>query len=221
MTTVEADVRAPADLAPPEPSTPRGRAAGLVLGVVAVFAAAALAGWHVTASAALASVSLEYDAEPIVCDGADVGTLPSPMNDEFLWPAVALEPGATCELRIHVVNGGPQSVMVDAVTLAQLAPGGPTGLEVSFVNPNAQHGEAVDGDHRFPVEGGLPVDAGTIQTFIAVLTFAGESRYAECSSTAWAIPSVTVSALGQSRTVAAPAGREIWFHYGGFEECAS
>lgn len=221
MTSVEADFVPPPQTEQPDHPRRRGRAAGPVVAVVAVFAAAVLAGWHLMASAALGPVSLVYDAEPIRCDGAEVGTLPSPANEDFLWPAVALEAGATCELRIQVVNDGPQPVMVDAVTLAKLAPGGVTGLEVSFVDPNAPQGEAVDLDYRFALEGGFPVAAGSIQTFTAVLSFAAAPGYSPCSSTAWPIPTVSVSALGQNRTVPPPTGSQIWFLYGGFEECAS
>lgn len=215
METIEADPTTPVEARSPSRKT-RTRRGLIVFGIVLVVG---FAGWLAIAASALGGISVEYDAQPLSCDGTEVGTIPSVEDEDSRDLAVVVTDGATCELKFRVINDGWAEVSVDAVTARGLAPGNPAGAVVSFVNPNAQFGEAVDGDYRFAVEGLITVPAGAVQTFSIVYTFAGAPRIGRCSASGWSIPAATVTALGRSRTVESSPHSLVMFEVGGLEEC--
>lgn len=199
----------------------RRRRLGLWLSIAGV-AALVILGWGVwnaVASSALDGVSLTYDTRPIVCDGATVETRESVENPDFSQPSVVLAEGMQCQLRLQVVNDGGAEVNLESVTLQGLAPDNVLQLDVQFVNPNAQHGEAEEFDYRFPMPGGLPIAPGSIETVVAVIDYDGGAVLSPCSAQGWRIPEITVTAFGQSRTLASPPHSDIWFSNGSVEEC--
>lgn len=215
METIEADPPATVEARSPSRKT-RTRTGLIVVGIVLV---AAITGWLAIAASALGGVSVEYDAQPLSCDGADVGTTPSIEDEESSDVAVVVTDGATCELKFQVINDGSADVSVEAVTARNFAPGNPAGAVVSYINPNAPLGEAVEQDYRFALEGPITVPAGAVQTFSIVFTFADEPRIGRCSASGWPIPAATVTAWGQSRTVESSPHSLVMFQVGGFDEC--
>lgn len=175
--------------------------------------------WHLVASQTLDEVGLVYDQEPIACDGATVESRPSSDNPNFVHASVVLTEGMSCRLRMHVANRSGSPVVVEDVTLLGLAPGNVLQIDVQFVNPNGQHGEGVDFDYRFPLTGGIAVAPGAIETLEAVLSYEGGTALSECTAQGWRIPSITVSALGQSRVLESPPNSEVFFSVGSVADC--
>lgn len=92
------------------PAPPRARRRpnlGIVI-VLALVTVALLAWgiWAAVSSAATSGVRVGYDAQPMVCDGAEVGVVPSTDNPELQQVQVDLTPGMRCELRVQVLNDG-------------------------------------------------------------------------------------------------------------------
>lgn len=206
------------------PVVPRARrrpSPGTVI-VLVLLAVALLAwgGWTAVSSAATSGVRIGYDAQPMVCEGSEVGVVPSTDNPELRQVQVDLTPGMRCELRVQVLNDGWSDVTVTTVRLLGLAPGNPLGLELATVNPN---GQAVSGDGEdalADIADGIPVPAGTSTTLTALIDYPGGADMDACSSTGWNPPVVTVTAWGSSRELQPPESDSIWFREGSDTACS-
>lgn len=222
--TLEAEAVADAQAQAADPQ--RGRRRRLTLmwvlaAGIAVVGALAWMAWGAVGSSALDGVSLQYDTEPIRCDGAVVESRRNVESGDFSQASVVMTEGMTCELRIQVANDGWAEVNLESVTLTGLAPDNVLQLDVEFVNPNAQHGVVADFDYVFPMPGGYPVAPGSIETVTAVITYDGGAVLSPCSAQGWRIPTATVTAFGQSRVLASPPHSDIWFSNGSAEDCGS
>lgn len=219
-TDAPAVVRTDPPTAPTAPARPRRRWPVVLGCALLALALVAWATWSGVSSAAVGGVRVTYDAQPLACEGSELGTMPDAANPAFLQPAVALTPGMRCELKIQVVNDGRSDVTVTDVALLGLGNGNPLGIEAVLVNPNGQLRIPNDrGAAIFEIEGGITVPAGTTATFTAVLDYDGGAEMVECSAQGMNIPAVTVTSLGATREVQPPAEDMLWFHAGSFESC--
>lgn len=226
--TIESEVSEAEAVASDEP-TPRrhSRSIGAIVAtVIAGLGLLALAGWGIwtsVASTAVEGVRVVYDAQPVVCEGAEVGTTSDPESIEFLQPIIDLTPAMTCQLRIQVVNDGWSDVTVTTVGLRNMNVGNPLGIEAMFVNPNGQ--EMLDNpenvDALFDLAGdGIVVAPDEIVTFTAFFGYEGDAQMEQCSSTGWNPPFVTVTAPGATRDVSPSDEFFIWVGMGTEQDCA-
>lgn len=216
---VDADAPAADDAAPPLPGgAPRRRRRGIVIGLVV--AALAVATWAAISASAVGGVRVTYDAQPLVCEGSEVGVRPSSDNPELLQPVAVLAPGMRCELRIQVINDGWSDVTVATVGLEGLASPNPLALDPAFVNPNGQQRVDRDGTALFEIEGGIVVPAAGSATFTAVIDYAGGAAMVSCSGQGWGVAVVTVTALGATREARPAAEDVVWFQEGSLSSCA-
>lgn len=200
----------------------RNLALGLsALGIVVL----GLIGWgaySVTAQSAVNGISVVYDAQPLRCDGAEVGVVPDPSNIEFLQPVVSLTEGMTCELRVQVLNNGWSEVAVTDVTALGMGTGNVLGLEAQFVNPNGQTWRDAPEENAavFEIDGGIVVPVGESSTFTIVFGYGGGASMLACGAQGWNPPRVTVSALGATRDVQPGDENTVWAREGTAAECA-
>ncbi|WP_353808987.1 hypothetical protein [Agromyces sp. SYSU T00194] len=194
----------------------------MIIGTLAVAALAAWAIWAGLGASALAGVRVVTDAEPLRCEGSAVHLTSDPWNSEFLQPMAELTPGMTCELRVHVVNGGWTDVTVREISLSGMGSGNVLGLRVEHVSPNGpeQSSRAPDAfDAHFEILGGLVVPAGTSQVFTALVSYDGGAEMVECGSQGWNPVAVRVETSGASRVVRPADEYAIWFFEGDLAEC--
>jgi hypothetical protein len=188
--------------------------------------------WFSTGRILLGRVSVVYDAVPVMCTGTEVSTFdPSPQFGDdptqpegFLRPVVALTPGMECKLRIHVQNDSWSDVTVDAVSLQYMSSDAVLNLKPERVNPNGPVGhDDPAGDtfsKTFPLMGGDIAAAGETTVLTAWFRYDGGAAEHDCSSLGWNIPTVSVSALGQTARLSPPDQDQIFMRAGTVAQCA-
>lgn len=214
-------------------SAPRRRAALLALGVLAAVAVVGVVTWQILAQTALAGVRVVFDADPVRCEGASVGTMPEApvvadgayrddvyFDEEFYEPRVDIAEGMRCALRVHVFNDGWADVAVEAVGVPGMAEGMAWPLRVSHVNPNGQTRLAdVDDAARFAIEG-TSVPRGERQAFLIIVEDTGERVAMEECSSFWPLhPYVVAAAGGATREIAPADGAGIWYRMADGSDC--
>lgn len=216
---VDVDARATAEAPVPKRTRRLGRRAiaGLALAALVLVGWAA---WARVSATAVGGVRVIYDAQPIVCEGSEVGVRPSAENPELLQPVVSLADGMRCELRIQVVNDSWSEVTVTTVGLEGLSSPNPLALEPAFVNPNGQERTDDRQTAFFEITGGIVVPAGGSATFTAVIDYGGGAEMVTCASQGWGVAVVTVTALGATREVRPAAEDVIWFQEGSLTSCS-
>lgn len=209
---------------------PAERVVAISIAVVFLLAAVAAGSWHLVAQSALSGVRVTYDAEPVRCEGAEVGVFPDLepdgeysedfpwelyFDDQFRGPLVNVAPGMTCALRVQVVNDGWADVTVTRIDLRFF--GEVAGLAVApvLVNPNGvgPHGTA-DGsniDASFDIDGGITVPGGATQTFTAVFEYRDNPAMGVCGATTVNVPVVTFDSVGQARSASPSDDQAISF----------
>ncbi|WP_344059235.1 hypothetical protein [Microbacterium pumilum] len=193
----------------------------VVLGVVGALSIAGGA-WWITAQSALSQVSVAYDLQPVVCDGAEVGQRADGPESEFYNPVVVWTPGMECRLRIHVLNNSWSEITIDSVTLAMMGEDNLQGLEPRAVNPNGFTSTSEQyGDITFTMTGPLHIGPGDDQLLEAVIDYRGGAQYRHCDALGLHTPDVSVSAIGVTETKTPPAWSTIWFQQGSLKDCAS
>lgn len=213
--------------------TARGRGrivAWAVVGGLALLAVVGLLVWQSVVQSALSGVRVTYDADPIRCQGAEVGVYPGVADDdgdgalffdeEFQQAGVELTPGMRCALRIQVVNEGWTDIEVTEVFLRFFGEGSGLAFSDVMVGPNGQarlplvesDGFVNDIDAAFRIDGGIPVSPEQPHVFVAVFDYAGDAQMAECSWMGVNVPVVTFQAFGQSATAAPRQEQAIVFH---------
>lgn len=191
----------------------------LGIGVI-VLAVVVGAGWRVAAASATSGVSVNFDAQPIVCEGAEVELRPPAHGDVVISPAVVLQAGMECRLRILVINDGWSDATVESISLPMLSAGNALRLEVRLVNPNGQRGvERDDGAVVFDLTGPVGVAAGGAQVFEALIDYGGGAQLDECAAMSWNDPAVTVSVLGVATELMPPEHDLVWFQQGSLAGC--
>lgn len=204
----------------------------ITAGIALVAAAVVVAGWQVAARSAVDGVRIVYDARPTACEGAKVSLDPPSPSDSFTgengfaWdedfysPVIEVVPGMTCVLRLHVVNDGWSDVEVHSILLPGMDESSNSLVRPTFVNPNGQTRLADTEDGAvFAIEG-MPVPAGTRQSFAVILEMNEEDAdaFSPCTGSMPRSPEATVSALGVERTVPSPVDAGIWY-YAGSRDC--
>ena len=209
---------------------PSERVVAITIAILFLLAAVGAGIWHLVAQSALAGVRVTYDAEPVRCQGAEVGVFPDLVpdgeypddypwelyfDDQFRTPLVNVAPGMTCALRIQVINDGWADATVSRIDLRFF--GEIAGLAVApvLVNPNGvgPH-DTPDGsniDASFDIEGGIPVPSGATQTFTAVFEYRQNPAMGECGATTVNVPVVTFDSMGQARSASPSDDQAISF----------
>ncbi len=223
--------------APEPPSRPRRRGrvvAWAVIASIAVLAVVGLLVWQSLVQSALGGVRVTYDADPVRCQGAEVGLFPGITPDgeypddvpyelyfdeEFHRPLVDLERGMRCTLRIHVINDGWAEVRVTQLLLRHFGESSGLAVQAVGVSPNGSEPLQLTDSYGFPdaidaafaIEGGLGVPAGFSQMFVAVFEYGNDASMGTCGATSVNVPVMTVEALGQSATAAPTEDQVIAF----------
>lgn len=202
-------------------ATPRPRSLTWLWFVTAGVLILACAAWWVIGATTRSLVHLEFDAGPVICDGAEVGTAPA-SDEDFLSPKVQLAGPATCSIRVHVVNDGWTDASIDAVHLPYMVERSAWGLVAQSVSPNGAPGVmAEDGlSVTFPLTS-VVVQPGTAELLQVNVDYRPVSTFGSCV-TVWASsPIVEISALGVASSIVPDERASIQWQNGTNESCGT
>ncbi|QKJ20197.1 hypothetical protein [Microbacterium hominis] len=220
--TVTAAPSAPAPgPATDEPRSPRRWRSRLadVLAVLAVAAiVAGVIGWQATARSALGAVSVTYDAQPVECDGADVGLRPADDGETFLVPVVPLQAGLECRLRVQVVNESAMSVDLESMTIAAFGELSALDMSVGVLQPTGIEFDASDVDAVATLSDEV-IGPGTTTTYVVGFTNGGDALMDECAAMGTVLPTAVVSALGVTEALRPASTQMTWFLQGSPADC--
>ena len=201
----------------------------LVVGVVVV----GFVAWLVAIQVLLGSVRIAYDAEPVRCDGAEVGLYPGYDEDDpgqslyfdeqFHDPLVELSPGGVCGIRMHVVNDGWADVVVEKVGMPMMDQTLSGPLDAVMVNPNGQTRlpDTENSAAEFLLEGPIVVPAGATQSFVVVVEDSGDyAALGECTFVRTPGPYAVLTAATFTRQVDSAPTDGFWYFRSGDEECS-